>query len=1046
MIFTPPADEPGPTVYYISARSNSGGSMYHFSGTYKLSVTELPDGYEPLHTDDFAGDITTTGSVRVGGAATGEIEVIHGGQKDSDWFRMVLDANQRYDISVRGLRTIRLTNSFPVVDYELGTIRTGVGSIFDSDGNRIPNGPDNKKSEYGYHRAFRPYEDGIYYVQVRAGSMRDFHERALYGNDSQYGTYTVRLGKVGVHVDDYAADTSTTGEVTVGGSVTGEVERSGSLAVARADRDWFAVDLSAGQTYQIDLEGRATSGGSMHDPKIWGVFDANSDLVAGTIDDDGGVTYNSRFVFAPPATDVYYVSAASDDAVYPDVEDSYTGTYTLSVSLWHEDDYPADRSTTGELTVGGSVDGLIERSQDEDWFRVRLKTNKYYRFTVVGGQGADSLSAPTIGGLRDLVGTPVGSMGDYSGLNQEPTLVGFRADYDDIYYVTVRASGNETGSYTLAVTDVTAEIVAERFPLMVGTELVDNARLVGEVSADVSGAGLIVVNEPTIDAAHDVDWYRVTLDANVTYQIDMYGSSVGALDDSGIWHPAFTLFDPLLSGVYDAAGVLIPGSGDTTADGDAGDGKNSRFFVTPDGDGDYYIEATGVSAWTGTYGLNVVIVEAEPEPGLNNPATGAPAIDGTAQVGETLRADISGIADADGLANATFSYQWVADDGNSDTDIAGATDSTYTLVADDQGKIVNVRVSYTDDAGHEERVSSEYIGVVAVRPNSPPTGAPAITGTAQVGETLAADVSGIADVDGRSGVTFSYQWIANDGTSDTDITGATDSSYPLVAADEGKTIKVRVSFTDDAGYEETLTSTATKAVSFAVQQQIVNSPATGAPAITGTAQVGETLTADVSGIADADGLDNVTFIYEWIANDLEIQGVVASAYTLADADEGKTVKVRVRFTDDAGNEETLTSAATAAIEPEEPQEPPVQPQGLSGTVSHDAVSLTWDDPGDASIIEYQILRRNRAVDAPGQFQVHVEDTGSAAASYVDRDVEPDARYVYCIKARSAAGLSERSDYFRADTPPEPEPEPEPEPTVRPRVRPPSEARRRWGRR
>ena len=64
-----------------------------------------------------------------------------------------------------------------------------------------------------------------------------------------------------------------------------------------------------------------------------------------------------------------------------------------------------------------------------------------------------------------------------------------------------------------------------------------------------------------------------------------------------------------------------------------------------------------------------------------------------------------------------------------------------------------------------------------------------------------------------SGATFSYQWIANDGTSDTDITGATDSSYTLVAADEGKTIKVRVSFTDDAGNEETLTSTATPTIS-----------------------------------------------------------------------------------------------------------------------------------------------------------------------------------------------------------------------------------------
>ena len=72
----------------------------------------------------------------------------------------------------------------------------------------------------------------------------------------------------------------------------------------------------------------------------------------------------------------------------------------------------------------------------------------------------------------------------------------------------------------------------------------------------------------------------------------------------------------------------------------------------------------------------------------------------------------------------------------------------------------------------------------------------------------------------------------------------------LAAADEGKTIKVRVSFTDDADNEETLTSAATATV-----EATPNSPATGTPTISGIAQVGETLTADTSGIADEDGLN-----------------------------------------------------------------------------------------------------------------------------------------------------------------------------------------------
>ena len=76
---------------------------------------------------------------------------------------------------------------------------------------------------------------------------------------------------------------------------------------------------------------------------------------------------------------------------------------------------------------------------------------------------------------------------------------------------------------------------------------------------------------------------------------------------------------------------------------------------------------------------------------------------------------------------------------------------------------------------------------------------------------------------------YGYQWISSDGTTDTDISGETDAAYTLVADDVGRTIKVRVTFTDDAENETTLTSTATDEVDFAVQQQTANNPATGSP-------------------------------------------------------------------------------------------------------------------------------------------------------------------------------------------------------------------------
>ncbi|WP_419552393.1 hypothetical protein [Candidatus Poriferisodalis sp.] len=96
--------------------------------------------------------------------------------------------------------------------------------------------------------------------------------------------------------------------------------------------------------------------------------------------------------------------------------------------------------------------------------------------------------------------------------------------------------------------------------------------------------------------------------------------------------------------------------------------------------------------------------------------------------------------------------------------------------------------------------------------NSSPTGAPAITGIPQVEQTLTADTSGIDDADGLRGAVFSYQWVRNDGTADTDIDAATASTYTLVDADQGSTVKVTVSFTDDAANAETLTSAATDEV------------------------------------------------------------------------------------------------------------------------------------------------------------------------------------------------------------------------------------------
>ena len=310
----------------------------------------------------------------------------------------------------------------------------------------------------------------------------------------------------------------------------------------------------------------------------------------------------------------------------------------------------------------------------------------------------------------------------------------------------------------------------------------------------------------------------------------------------------------------------------------------------------------------------------------NSQATGGPSITGTALVGETLTANTTGISDSDGMTSAVFAYQWVRHDLTSatGTDIEGATDSTYTLVDADAGKALKVRVNFTDDVGNAETLTSNAVAA------SPPVVVPDPF-TATLHEAPESH-------DGAAAFTFELRFSEEpaSGFSYTTVRDhaftATDGSVSNVRRLEpGKNVRWEITVTPDSDADVSITLNATTDCSaegaicnadggmlsggleLVVPGPQENSAATGAPTIGGTAQVGETLTANTTGISDADGLDNATFTHQWLADDTDISGATGSSYSVAAADEGKSIKVRVSFTDDAGNAETLTSAATAAV-------------------------------------------------------------------------------------------------------------------------------------
>lgn len=119
--------------------------------------------------------------------------------------------------------------------------------------------------------------------------------------------------------DEPTGNINTDLSVAVGGSVVGTIEVEG-------DVDFFAVELVAGVTYQIDLEGSRTASGDLLDPFLNGVFNSNGTRVSGR-DDDSGIGTNSRIIFTPAVSGTFYISVTHFDNT--DITD--IGSYTLYV-------------------------------------------------------------------------------------------------------------------------------------------------------------------------------------------------------------------------------------------------------------------------------------------------------------------------------------------------------------------------------------------------------------------------------------------------------------------------------------------------------------------------------------------------------------------------------------------------------------------------------------------------------------------------------------------------------------------------------------------
>lgn len=178
------------------------------------------------------------------------------------------------------------------------------------------------------------------------------------------------------------------------------------------------------------------------------------------------------------------------------------------------------------------------------------------------------------------------------------------------------------------------------------------------------------------------------------------------------------------------------------------------------------------------------------------------------------------------------------------------------------------------------------------------TVAPVISGTAQVGEMLTAPNGTWT---GTPTIVFTYRW-RRDGA---DIAGATSSTYLLITGDLGASITARVTGTNGTGPAAAVSNALGPVIAAAT------APAnTVAPVISGTAQVGQTLTA-TNGTWT--GTPTIVFTYQWRRDGADIPGATASTYSLVTGDLGTNIVARVTGTNGTGTAAVVSNGLGSVI-------------------------------------------------------------------------------------------------------------------------------------
>ena len=370
---------------------------------------------------------------------------------------------------------------------------------------------------------------------------------------------------------------------------------------------------------------------------------------------------------------------------------------TESVSEPAGGDVSANIYTPGRLAVDGSVTGR-NTAYDVDWFAFSAVARTNYQFTA--NPGEKGLPYYTLRILDDdgaeqrnsLI--TAGSDGAYHGSDRRNVLP-FQTDTPGTYFVSIEPRGNSsTVAYTLAM-------LGDDYPDSSLTRAIVDVSNNGRNFGDFHNYLMRTDANPDSSTTNDIDWIRVDLQGNATYEITYdvaclhEGEIVGIYDSDG--HPTYH------TGAAFQSDKKIRWCGDI-----------KTKFTAPS-DGWYFIAVTARGAnfphrdtnglhlnthWNPFTGVQGTLTITDITP--NYPATGNPLVQGERRVGSTLKGDTAGVADDNGLTNPMLEYQWQRVEDGIQTDIPGAVSDAYRLTDDDEGKRIRLQVRFDDDYGYHE--------------------------------------------------------------------------------------------------------------------------------------------------------------------------------------------------------------------------------------------------------------------------------------------------------------------------------------------------------